>query len=687
MRSAALLCLTCLVVAALVAGCPQNPGGTNNPNAQAKLRYFSSEGEFLDYFHGQADRALRGDTFGFGVPLAVPTVAEDSTSGGSGAATTEDAGGAADFSTTNLQEAGVDESDVVKSDGEYFYIARDQSLRIVKAAPASELAEVARLDLDFWISELYVSGDNLILLGNGFDNGYMAIEIWPPYYSSAKIEIQQVDITDRANPVASHRASIDGSLVTTRLLDNRLVLVTTVVPELPAMGMLGMPALASEDVMPTMTTASGTQDVVSWDHWLRPDAPNGYYGTTIMTLDADNVETVIGSTALVANAGIIYATTDAVFISDTDYDPSDNYRETTQIHKFRFDENKVATYVASGEIDGRPLNQFSLGEFEGDLRIATHISPTFSGGGTVAVDAVGSNVSSDGGSSSAGSAGGATGTEQDRNDTVSSDETPTEPVDSPPATSVPDTNQPSNAVYVLRENGEKLDVVGKVEGIAPGESLYAARFLGTRAYLVTFLRIDPLFVVDLSDPTGPQLTGELEVPGYSDYLHPLSEDRLLGVGRSVADNGFGGVTPSALQLSLFDVSDLANPTLIQQIQVGGPGSYSSITETHKAFTYLESTHMLAVPAYLTGETADTWYTYVFQGVLCYQVDSDAGFTELGRLSAAQPTDPNDGCYGYWWWSWQRASIIDDTIYSLSQAGVSAAQSTDFTVTQEVTFQP
>jgi len=633
---------------------------------------FESEAELVSYFRQQvrASRMPRGgsllDALGalFGALGAAPPL--DDRAGGTGIE-----GEGTSYSGTNLQEAGVDESDTFKSDGEYFYIAKEQSLGIVCAYPTEGLAEVARVDLGFWVDSLYLFSDpeqelkTVIALGTQYEdvgggfNGRPEILIWPPYYRGSKVAIAQIDVSDPENPTIIGQAELDGCLVSSRLTNGRLIVVLTILPQLPE----GRPELLNtvtiDEVLPQMRVAGGAPvPLVPWQNWLHPEPPDGYAQTAVVTLDAADIETVVASVAVLAQAGTIYASPNALYLTDTEYDITRNFRETTSIHKFAFDEDGAARYAASGSVPGRLLNQFSLSEHEGYLRVATHRA----GFGVVwAFDEevlVGSETGQD---------------EPSSDDGTEPDEGTEEPSE---------WEDPQNAVYVLAESEGELTIVGSLEGIAPNEDIYAARFLGTHGFLVTFRQIDPLHVLDLSDPANPRIVGELEVPGYSDYLHPLGQTHLIGVGRSVMTTEWGGVVPDAIQLSLFDVSDWEHPTLVQQVTFGGPGSYSEVSYTHKAFTLFEYNGQTLVaipvegPGLFAGEFGQVPLcfnplgplaegiqpTCHFAGVVCYSVDPAVGFTYVGYLSSAPP----------WWPAWQRAAFIEDTLYALTPDGVRAA---------------
>ncbi len=625
-----------------LAGCPwdQPPGDTPD---NAKLVAFESQADLLNYFKEQARQRTRAQRsfgpFGSGA-MGWPAAAEGDLaddSGGDGA----DATGEQAFSTTNIQEAGVDESDVFKSDGTYFYIADGDTLRIVQADPLSALAEVGRLDLDVYASGLYLYGSRLIVLAQRYEeyeDGWARPEmmIWPPYYVGAGLTVLEVDVSDPAAPELTRQIELDGALADSRLTNDRLILVLTIAPELPEDPTpLAINMMTLDDVMPKARTRSREREMVQWEHCLHPGNPDGYFMTAVVTLDVADIETIMHSVVVIAQAGTIYASTEALYVTDSDYDASDDYREMTAIHKFAFDEDGAAQYAASGSVPGRLLNQFSLGEHADYLRAATHVSnPVFFGMFDVA------------------------------------------PVGAADAPAAQDIQPPSdfNAVYVLGQKGGELAVTGSVENIAPNEDLHSARFLGDHGFLVTFRKIDPLFVLDLSDPADPQVVGELKVPGFSDYLHPVDDTHLIGVGRATVPTEDGFDWFQGVQISLFDVSNWSNPSAVEQITLGGRGSSSEVDRTHKGFTFLADRGLLAIPMQLYTVEDSPWVygELEFEGVVAFQVDTATGFTELGRLATVGAGEPGD----YFWYyepdDWARAAFIGQTLYAVDPAGVAAA---------------
>lgn len=642
------LMLAGLAVVCLPAGCPNNNPSTGGTAQGGRLKPFESQKAWVDYFRSQASYGLRRTIPRLTRFLASPATGGTANDALAPAAESGDQGSSGGdgtaFTGTNLQEAGVDESDVMKSDGQYFYIARGRSMRIVRASPVDQLAEVGKLQFDDYIKEMYLVDENTaIVLGQRSADSpmiYAAIDIWPPYLVGGKAVIYQVNIADRANPQITKTVNLDGFFVSSRVTGGRLIVVLSIVPDLSNRTATEVNRLTIEEVMPKIEIGGEARDLVPWENWLYPESPDGYYMTAVVTLDAADIEKEVASVAVLGGAGTVYSSTEALYLTDTSYDVEQNYRSITTVHKFAFDDNGGAQYVASGSVDGRPLNQFSLGEHAGNLRIATHIDPEF----RVIEPGIGS----------------------DDNATTSIEVAPT--VD-------------SNSVYVLGQTGGDLVVKGKVEGIAPGEQLYSARFMGDRGYLVTFQRIDPLFALDLSDPANPRVVGELKVPGFSDYLHLIDETHIVGVGRSTATAPWGGTLVRGVQLSLFDVSDPANPRAIEQLELGGYGSYSEVSSNHKAFAYLPETGTLAIPANLYPDEYDPYgenpsFVWVppTTKVICFHVDPAAGFTELGRLNAAQASDTWG--YGYFG-DWTRPALIGSQLYAVNAIGVRSAPLSDF----------
>jgi len=290
--------------------------------------------------------------------------------------------------------------------------------------------------------------------------------------------------------------------------------------------------------------------------------------------------------------------------------------ENTHIHRFRIGGGEI-TSAADGEVSGHVLNQFSMDEYGGYFRVATTT-------GHVA-----------------------------RSWTQASSQ---------------------NHVYVLDMT---LTIVGRLEGLAPGEDIHSARFMGDRCYLVTFKKIDPLFVIDLEDPYTPAVLGKLKIPGYSDYLHPYDENHLIGVGKETVEAEEGDFAwYQGVKISLFDVSDIENPTEMTKYEIGDRGTESPALSDHKAFLFERSKNLLVLPVlvaeideekYPNGSPPNTHGDYVFQGAYVFDVSLVEGIVFKGGITHME--NDNDliksGYYFFTPYAVKRALYIGNVLYTIS----------------------
>jgi uncharacterized secreted protein with C-terminal beta-propeller domain len=240
----------------------------------------------------------------------------------------------------------------------------------------------------------------------------------------------------------------------------------------------------------------------------------------------------------------------------------------------------------------------------------------------------------------------------------------------------------SNNIYVV-DSGMK--VIGSLEGLAPGESIYSARFMGSRGYLVTFKKIDPLFVIDLSDPAKPEVLGKLKIPGYSDYLHPYDETHLIGLGKDAAaaegeNQDFAWY--QGVKLSLFDVSDVARPTEVANYLIGDRGTDSYALHEHKAFLFSKEKNLLVIPVtlakidplkYPNGVEPNTYGDFVFQGAYVFNISIEGGFSLKGTVSHADPSALQKSGEYYYGNNdnVQRSLYMDNALYTVSDKYVKA----------------
>ncbi|MFH1091194.1 MAG: beta-propeller domain-containing protein, partial [Pseudomonadota bacterium] len=366
--------------------------------------------------------------------------------------------------------------------------------------------------------------------------------------------------------------------------------------------------------------------LVAPDNFYCPGESGGGSTVTVTTFNLNDTSYPWQGVGLAADVHTVYAATGSLYLSATrrNYTPGplttgvSVAAEETVIHKFDLNGDKTQS-MGSGKVPGRLLNQFSMGEYEGVLRVAT----------------------------TTGSAWG-----------------------SAPAS--------ANHVFCLKSGTQGLEVIGKLENLASGERIYSARFIGKRGFLVTFVQIDPLFTLDLSDPAAPKVAGVLKVPGYSDYIHPWDENHLITIGKSVKlENAIAWY--QGIQLSMFDITDFTNPKLLHKELIGIRGTESEALHNHKAFTYWNEKNLLALPIQLyeyqrPPAAASDGGTVTFIGLYGYRVGLEKGFELLGRIRTV--TDTANPSLPYHYQAWMRGLFIGDMVYAVQPDSVSSARIDD-----------
>ena len=437
---------------------------------------------------------------------------------------------------TNVQVAGVDESDIVKTDGEHLYIARDDRLHVAKIREggvdfiASLRIGGARGDSG-GPRELLISGGKLLAIGSSFD------EITHFGHGSRgprrgdRTWVYEIDISDPANPRILRSLHSHGTFSTARLVGSSVRLVLEGAPELDYFfADLRASRLGTEDWIEQTALGDWLPRFAVIDHrnfsWrtgyavacdqvhLPSDGDLSALGlTTLLTFDLSRAAGISrwGATAVAADEEAVYATSSSLYVAS-----SSDRAGGTDIHRFDLSDPAEPAYDATATVAGNLINQFAMSEYRGHLRVAATDWSSW----------------------------------------------------------------PLESSLTVFDAGDELEEVGKVTGLGPTESIFAVRFLGDRGFVVTFRQTDPLYVLDLSDPTAPAVTGELKIPGFSRYLHPLGGGLLLGVGQD-ADPETGWA--EGLQVSLFDVSDSAAPAQIARLPLGRAESAAEFD--HRAFTY------------------------------------------------------------------------------------------------------
>jgi hypothetical protein len=608
---------------------PDSTGtGTSVPRTagfgRSRLTFFSDCPALLGYL--QQESLARVSAWGLGGVSPywrggpMPMVAADSVSGANTevpAASDEAAApatvAAGDFSTTNTQEVGVDEGDLVETNGTEVFVASQDGVRIVDVATARVIDE---LDVPDGTHELLLDGERLLV-------------VTAPWTGVEDTIVSLYDVTDPSSASLMRRSHLEGRAVATRAVDGtaRLVLSSSIANRLPFVypdqfGLDEDRALEEnqriiressiEEWMPRWFEENGDGsfgDMSASLDCATVAAPREFAGlgiSWIASIDLQGGSSPVGAAGVVSNSDVVYASSSNIYLATQAWDwfnpmadvaaPSE--QPPTLIHQFSLGADGSASWVASGEVPGRLLNQFSMGEYQGDLRVASTIDDWQNGG-------------------------------------------PSE-----------------SAVTVLRPVDGELAKVGQVTGLGITEQIYAVRFMGPQAYVVTFRQTDPLYVIDLADPANPRVTGELKIPGYSAYLHPVGDGLLLGVGQNADLSG----RTTGTQLSLFDVSDPANPVQLSTLQIGGS---SEAEWDHKAFLYWPEDGTIVIPsspmwgACAAGQAcmANEFSEGNGGGVIVAQLQG----TELvGRGVIEHETDGYSGC----WNPLQRSMIIGSEIVTV-----------------------
>jgi uncharacterized secreted protein with C-terminal beta-propeller domain len=607
-RKLASYAIMAFVLGGLLGGAMWNIGGIFIPDVPpinllmyGSLLRFNSRSELVNFLETMPTGYV-GVPKGMGLPplLSMPAMEEDSASSSLGSQ---------DYSGTNIQVEGVDEADMVKTDGEYIYLVSGSKVYIIRAWPPGDSEVLATLELEREASALYINGDKLVVISSPQYYYYWGPwDMMPREEQELKTYIWVYDLSKaRSYPHLERTISVDGYYTSSRMIGDYVYAIT------------GQPAIlnASEPILPVVKSGSYSCEVKATDVWYTNDTDSYYGYTNVVAIDLSDPDAEVAhETYLLGSTSTIYASLNSIYLTASGWVEDGLYGwDTTKIFKISVDGLDIQ-YAAEGVVPGRVLNQFSMDEREGYFRIATTNGfATRSGGST------------------------------------------------------------SNNVYVLNAS---LGVTGKLEGLAPGEDIYSARFMGSRCYLVTFKKVDPLFVIDLSDPERPEVLGKLKIPGYSDYLHPYDENTLIGVGKETEEAEEGDFAwYQGVKISLFDVSDVSDPKEIAKFEIGDRGTDSPVLHDHKAFLFSRAKNLLVIPVlvaeidegdYSGDVPANAYGEYVYQGAYVFHVSPGQGIELRGRVTHID--DPQEFLKsGYWFdseLSVERSLYIDDFLYTISR---------------------
>ena len=562
------------------------------------------------------------------------------------------------YSGTNIQVAGVDELDMVKTDGTYIYIVSQGELDILLAYPATDLHVASRVPLGNLTQSvtgtnvthsvgLFLSGTKLLAVADAYPNRWGTPDpilvasptlAAPTTSTVAAFVSSQItfaflfDVTDPGSPVLEHTIGITGSTATGRMIGSTVYLVTN-----------EWIRQVNDTYPPPQTCTDGTCRDLSPDEIFRdPQSVDAWDYTNLLAIDLTTGDSRPLS-IVTGGSSVLYMSPTALYLAFYKWFvpsvgplpmmiPIRTDASWTTIYKLVADGLTVQA-VASGNVPGSLLNQYSMDESNGYLRVATTVRD-FSGNGTTV----------------------------------------------------------TNDVYVFDPS---LALVGSVTGLAPGESIFAVRFLGDRAYVVTFRKIDPLFVIDLSDPTSPKVSGFLEMPGFSEYLYPLDAGHLVGVGKDALPADEGNFSwYQGLKLGLYNVTNPTAPSETANVTIGDRGTQSEVLNDPHAFLYVPDRQYVVLPVdlaivdpndYPGGIPAYAWGQVVWQGAYVYRVNETTGFEYVGRIAHGNGTvDPNSGWYGSAI-QIRRSLYIGDILYTISETEVHANSLADLSEVAAVVY--
>jgi len=580
---------------------------------------------------------------------------------------------AIDYSKTNIQVEGVDEADIIKSDGKYIYAVSGDNVFIIDAYPAEEMKIVSKIEFNGTPNEIFVNENKILVIGTEYNR--VEIQQILPIRSSLKTFIRVYDISDKTNPILKRNFLITGNYFESRMVDNYAYVIVNE----PVYYVDPQPI-----ILPRIYSDTKSKNIPATEIYYFDNPDSSYTFTTILAINMeDDNEDVATKTFLMGYTQNMYVSQKNIYIVYTKtyriidfYDriideailpslPSDiqnkikeikesdeeKYQKLANIHEIVQNylnsldseqaanimkniqekmerlqeeiakdlektiihkisiENGKIEYKAKGEVPGYVLNQFSMDEYNGQFRIAT-----------------------------------TTGNWREKS---------------------------LNHIYVTDEN---LEIIGKLEDLASGERVYSARFVEDKVYIVTFRQIDPLFVIDLSNPTQPEVLGYLKIPGVSEYLHPYDENHLIGVGLDATEEG----RVKGLKLSLFDITDFSNPKELSKYTIGEAGTYSEVLSDHKAFLFSKSKNLLVLPVSLTEENRWNYW----QGVYVFKIDLEKGFELKGKITHFDTEKEKHYDYNS---QIKRSVYIDDVLYTFSNKMLKANNLEDMVKISSVEF--
>lgn len=696
------------------------PVGIENPEvpaniaqklaAQSKIKKFNNEEEILEFlennqsnYYGYGyggmmrsdmvfEELAMEDTIGLGAPTAKTTTSDVSIPPG--------ASGSDDFSTTNVQVAGVDEADIIKTDGKYIYAVVNNDLFIIDAYPAAGAEVLARVAFDSRPQDIYINDDRLVIYGQDDEIFNKRVGNILPRRGNSYTFMKIFDISDRKNPTQVRDLEFEGSYTNSRMIGDYIYFVTTNYnyyyladePVLPLILEDGekISCLPTSSESARSGPAAGEVGCALPDVYYFDIPYDSYNFTNVAAVNIKDENSEISRDVYIFSSNQnMYVSRNNIYITYTKYiseyelmfevtldavferlsaGDQEKIIKIQQTDSFILNEQeKMGKIMLILERWGESLTSDEKSKLEDEVEEA--MKRKYKNIAEELEKTVIHKIAISNGSLEYKTFGEVTGQvlnqfSMDENNNYFRVAT----TKSRAWSQFDEENQESYSnIFVLDEN---MQVVGSVKGLAKGEQIYSARFMQDRAYLVTFKQVDPLFVVDLSSPTSPKVLGELKVPGFSSYLHPYDDNTLIGLGKDTGETEWGGVRTKGVKLSLFDVSNVSAPREIDTYVLGDAGSDSIALSDHKAFLFSKEKNLLVIPISIRESTGGEfdYGKFTFSGATVFTVTKD-GFELKGRIdhSDGEQNSESDYWHGYSYYdnTVKRSLYIDNTLYTFS----------------------
>lgn len=527
--------------------------------------------------------------------------------------------GGSTHSTTNNQVEGIEEGDITVVNERYLFVAKEQAVIITEAADAKNLKQVAKLIpvKEGYVQKLMLHNNLLLVVVDEYIQQDNKKNL---QYGTSMTKLFIYNIEDPANAELVRVVGQEGYFTNIRKVGDTVYMILNHSPNYWIM------EDDKAELRPATYDSAEGESYEPMDYKdisILPGTLEAQY-SIIKAIDLSSTsEKAVETKGYLGSSSGLFMSDSALYLTGYKYEEVSNVDTSssvatdmvmlpqssdTDVYKWDINGTNI-NFVGSASVKGTALNQYSMDEYNGYFRIATTEGNTWNENAVV-----------------------------------------------------------KNHLFILND---AMQIVGQVNDLAPGERIYSARFMGDKAYLVTFKEVDPLFVIDVADPTNPKVLGKLKIPGFSNYLHPLDDTHLIGIGYDTETKideytKQPIIISTSMKLSLFDVSDINNPKEQQHVLIGGRGSYSEVQNDAKAFFRHEEKGLYGFPIVLYDETNNQEYAYQGSGALIYGITVENGIQLKGNL--VEPVNPQIQ-YEDWESTVQRIVYIGDTLYTVAHGEV------------------